>query len=279
MDKQVKVRNPNGLHEPLITVAQHEALISIFAGKKKTQLGPRKNGNPKYPLNNIVYCDLCHEQRYDRMVGVDINNGKNKAKIYEKYRCRECKRSLKREELHDKISEHFQHNPVTQDGVNEFAQALAIAWKKREVETQQEVGRLKHKIKALGDSISQQVEAVADPTNAIIKDEIIASITKKKAEVADIEGQLQKLVSQADDDWEQFLRFAYGFVNDISKEFLNPDLSLENRLRCKQIIFPAGFRLDANKNVYTPEISPLITLLTKKKSTEVLEDSHLVQHC
>jgi hypothetical protein len=42
-------------------------------------------------------------------------------------------------------------------------------------------------------------------------------------------------------------------------------------------MFPAGFCVNQAKIIYTPEISPLISLLPNKKSTEVLEKSHLVQ--
>lgn len=63
MDKQVKARNENGLHQPLITLDQHYALIDIFENKKKNQNGPRKNGNPEYPLNAITLHDTCLEQK------------------------------------------------------------------------------------------------------------------------------------------------------------------------------------------------------------------------
>jgi len=51
-------------------------LVKIFQGKGKTQGGPRENGNPKYPLNNLVTDDQCQEQRNGRVVamtmGMDI---------------------------------------------------------------------------------------------------------------------------------------------------------------------------------------------------------------
>ena len=55
------------------------------------------------------------------------------------------------------------------------------------------------------------------------------------------------------------------------------ELSKEDRLRCKQIIFPAGFYLNAENNVYTPEISPLITLQTNKKDAEASDIDHMVR--
>lgn len=54
-------------------------------------------------------------------------------------------------------------------------------------------------------------------------------------------------------------------------------LSPENRLRSKELVFPGRFYVNENKKVYTPEISPLITLAIKKKDTEVSDNSHLVR--
>lgn len=107
INKQVKFRNENGLHERLITLEQHYELVRIFSNKAKTQAGPRKNGNPDYPLNNLVDHDTCNQLKYGRIVGVNINNGKNKEKIYQKYRCRACLASMPRDELHAKINYQF----------------------------------------------------------------------------------------------------------------------------------------------------------------------------
>ena len=85
----------------------------------------------------------------------------------------------------------------------------------------------------------------------------------------------ESLKNEAHSNEQEFLRFAFGFVDNMGKHFL--EISQENRLRCKQIVFPAGFRLDANNKVYTTEVSPLITLLTKKKDAKASENSHLVR--
>jgi hypothetical protein len=51
----------------------------------------------------------------------------------------------------------------------------------------------------------------------------------------------------------------------------------EDRLRCKQIVFPAGFYLSESNKVYTPEISPLYRLATNKKDAEASDLARLVQ--
>lgn len=276
IDKQVKVRNENGLHEAMITKEQHLELLKIMNSKAKNQAGPRKNGNPKYPGNNITICDACISKRNGRFVGFKHSNG-HSALTYEKYRCRACRRYLTRQELHTGIEKQFQENPITKEGVEDFIEALNIVWKRREGLAEQEANRIRHKIKGLQESKANQVEAVTDPSNLAIKQEILTAIEKKRDEVEILEDQLEKLQYKAEDDQDRFLRFALNFANNMGNRFLDPFLSQENRLRCKQLVFPAGFYVNKNKKVYTPEKSPLITLLPKKKSTEVLEKSLLVR--
>jgi DNA invertase Pin-like site-specific DNA recombinase len=274
--KQINIRNENGRHDPLITLEQHYELVRIFENKKKTQQGPRKNGNPEYPLSNLITCSLCvNKSSAPRYVGYPHSNGKNSALVYHKYRCRSCQRYLPREILHPKVEEQFKNNPITEEGMSNFLKALDIVWKQREAQAHQDVVRTKQKINSLNDSIHTQAMAAIEPDNSLIKQEIFSNIAKSKSEIQVLEDELSKLTQKSDTDKEQFLRFAFDFANNMGSQFLQ--ISKENRLRCKQIIFPAGFYLDANNKVYTPEISPLITLQTKKKDTEVSEISHLVR--
>lgn len=278
INKQVQVRNDNGLHKPLITREQHLELLKIFDAKKKNQKGPRKNGNPKYPLSNIVHCISCTEKTNGRYVGFDHGNGKNPALVYEKYRCRSCHRYLKKEELHPQVAEQFSKNPVTGESLSDLIEALDIVWKEKEGQAEEDATRIKHKIKTLDQDILRQVEAATDLSNISIKAHILKVIDNKKEELAELESELKRLKDIADSDKERFLKFAFGFVEDMGNNFLDPELvSQENRLRCKQLVFPAGFYLDEDNKVYTPEISLLYRLATKKKDAEASDNSHLVR--
>jgi hypothetical protein len=48
-------------------------------------------------------------------------------------------------------------------------------------------------------------------------------------------------------------------------------------IQCKQLLTPAGFWVDENENVYTPEISVLYRLATNKKDLSELEKSYMVR--
>lgn len=276
IDKQVKVRNENGLHKSLISKEQHEELVRIISAKKKNQAGPRKNGNPKYPGNNIVHCELCKGKRYSRYVGYDHGNGQNPNLVYEKYRCRSCSRYMTRSEMHEAISKCFNRKP-TKEGIDDLIEALDIVWKQREGDALQEANRINHKIKSVETSIASQVEAATDPAHISIQAEILSAIEKKKEEVVSLKGELANLEHRGDSDRDRFLRFAFDFIENTGEHFLDPQLSQANRLACKQIIFPAGFWVDADNNVYTPEISTLYRLATKKKDAEASDNSHLVR--
>jgi DNA invertase Pin-like site-specific DNA recombinase len=275
VDKQVKVRNENGLHEPLITKAQHFELIRIMNDKKKVQTGPNKNGNPKYPLSNIITHTECLGNTICRLVGFDHGNGKPNSVTYEKYRCRACGKYLTRQELHSKIEKHFASNIISAEGQIDLLSALKTVWKQNEGQAIQDVTRLKQKIKELTQTIEEQVEAVTDPENANIKQDILNAITKKKLDALKLQEELENLLSETSVNQDNFLQFAFSFINDMGSQFLS--ISKENRLRCKQVIFPGGFYLDNNDKVFTPEISPLIRLAKKKKDTEVSINSHLVR--
>lgn len=275
INKQVKVRNEKGLHKKLITKDQHLELVRIMNDKKKTQSGPRKNGNPKFPMSNDVTCELCVGKRYSRFVGFDHGNGKNPNLVYEKYRCRECKRYLSRQEMHEEIERQFDINPMTAKGKVELLKALDIVWKQNEGQIEQDITRIEHKIKSVTLSIAQQVEAATNPDNASIKDDILSAITNKKSEITDFEQELTELRENKDVDKEQFLRFAFSFVDNISSNYFS--VSKESRKKCKQLVFPAGFYLNSEKKVYTPEISILYRLASNKKDLSITDKSLLVR--
>lgn len=275
MDKQIKVRNEKGLHEPLISLEQHLELVDIMDKKKKNQSGPRKGGNPRFPLNNIVSCKECLSMPYGRVVGFANTNGQY-PKIYEKYRCRSCKRYIHREELHSEVAQRFQDHPISKEGINDLIKALDVVWKKNEGRNEQESHRIGHQIESLEAGVRRQASAAIDPSNTTIKKEILENIESDKEHIKELEDRLTSLKDTGEQDRDQFLQFAFSFINDMGSRFF--ELTPDKRDSCKQIIFPGGFILGADKKVYTPEISPLIRLAAKKKDTVVSEKSHMVQH-
>ena len=168
-----------------------------------------------------------------------------------------------------------QFTSITKEGRNLLLQSLETVWKKHEDETAQEALQLRQRIKNANEIINRKIDAIVDPENVNIKDHLRDQVAKHKEEILGFEDQLDELIAQKDANHEEFLKFALDFIDNMGVHFL--EISQENRLRCKQIVFPAGFRLDSHGKVYTPEISPLYRLASMKKARTINVQAHLVR--
>lgn len=277
MHAQIKVSGIKGLHEPLITLEEHYRIVEMFDNKPKYQIGPKRKGNPEFPLNNIVEDDECLERaNKGRLVGFPHTNGKTK-KVYHKYRCRSCGRYWHREEMHPKIADLFDHYEISPDTQRKIIDALELVWQKDSENRFDQERSIRRAIIELKDSIEKKVESATDDSNSAIKDDILRIIDKKKAELSGLETQLAKLTQEQEDDKKEFMAFALSFMQDTGKHFLEPYVSKEHRIMCKQMLFPAGIFIDQINKVYTPEISVFYRLATNKKDLPVTEKSSMVR--
>jgi hypothetical protein len=164
---------------------------------------------------------------------------------------------------------------MTDRGMKNFLDALDIVWKRKEAQAAQDAMRVQQNITNRKQLISSNALAAIDPSNSPIKAEILANIEEMKGEVQELEAELATLSREIDNDKRRFMEFALKFISNLSDNFLS--LTAEDRKKCKQILFPAGFRMDSDKKVYTPEISILYRLASSKKDTEVSQKMHLVR--
>ena len=74
---------------------------------------------------------------------------------------------------------------------------------------------------------------------------------------------------------ERFIAFALEYAENMEQHFIK--LPKPRLLQCKQMLFPAGFWIDADRKVYTPELSILTRLASNKKDLSELEKSFMVR--
>ena len=277
IDKQVKVHNKNGLHTPLVTLYEHQRIVEIIENKPKYQIGPKRTGNPDFPLSNFIDDDSCLEKKdRGRLVGVPHTNGKS-PKVYKKYRCRSCRHSWNLDEMHSKINCFFAKYEMSDDTQEKILDALEIVWSKDDERKTQNIASIKKSIYSLNETIRGQVQSVTDPTNAPIKHELIKLIEESKAKIAALEADLERLSNSEDDDKKDFMKFAISFVENVGQHFLEPYISKANRLRCKQMLFPGGISIKDKKKVYTPELSAFYRVAIMKKDPRRSLNSHMVR--
>lgn len=273
MNKQVQYRNENGLHEPLITKAQHEALLKIVNGKVKNQKGPRKNGNPKYVLNGEL-CEKCCDDRLGKLAGFDHTNGKT-PKIYERYRCRKCGAYHSMNDLHAQAKNRLDALRLSEPMRKRFIEVMGDTWRQQEESNASEKAAMSNQILGLEKQLDSQAAAIANPANEFIRERLERAYSDKQEALEALKERRENIDKIKAADKERFLGFALGFIDDLSNKYL--DLPIEKRQVCKQILFPAGFFVSPAGEVYTPEVSKIYRLQPNKKDLSLLEKSLMVR--
>ncbi len=273
--KAVNASNPNGLHEKLITKKQHEKIVEAFNGKPKNQKGPNAAGNPLYPFNQMIThvgCP-CTKSKYNTFVGVTVKNSRGKE--YEKYRCRGCYMYISREEMRDRIRDIVSSMELTKSGDKALKEALNVVFEAEEGDIAAREAQLKSQRANAEKEADGLMDAFANAKEVSMREhlekkhaEIISRINAYDKEINEL-GEFEALEKLS------FCKFALDFVGDLVHNVLA--LPPEEMQVCKQLLFPDGFFVDENKNVYTQNISPIYRLRTTKKGSDEPSSSLVVR--
>ena len=263
-DLQVKERNECGLHQAMITVAEHEELVRVFAGKTKLR-GPKKQYNPEFPMNKVMTCADCGDDI--KFTGSIKNNGyaKKNTKYYYKYHCRGCGKSYHRAEVHDKITERLNEVQYTGEQRQELIEALTVVWGKKQQDKLQQADGLRKRLEKLNETKSKLIIELTN-TEADFRDDIKQAISATKSDISDTEAMLDA-ISGLGDDLLQFAKFGLEYTNQLSNDWW--ELSHDERVRCQELIFPGGISFNAEKKVGTQQLSPIYSLEPNKKALRV----------
>lgn len=275
LHKIVDASCAKGQHEAMISKSQHESILEVFNCRPKNQKGPNSTGNPRYPFNQMIThvgCP-CTKSKYNTFVGVTVKN--NQGKEYEKYRCRGCYMTVPREEMRGKIKDILSSMELTKSGETALREALSNVFDLEEGDIASKQAQLcsqrknmkKEADRLMGAFIDAKEQATRDYLEERHKD-LVSRIKKLDDEIYTL-GDFEALESR------NFFRFALNFVGNLVHNVLSlPPLEMQ---LCKQLLFPDGFCVDENKNVYTTKISPLYRLETIKKDSFESKNSLMVR--
>ncbi|MCA9301104.1 recombinase family protein [Candidatus Saccharibacteria bacterium] len=280
---KLNVRNENGLHEPLITKAEHEAILRAFDKNAKKQQGYRPDKDTRYPMTNKITCLTCDiaERHNPRFSSAPISNGsknhgkpRKKVSHYEKYRCRTCNRYIERTDVHDSFSELLDNIILPDPELKKLKRKLLTTFNSKHHEAKREIARLEAINADKQQAIANQVVALADPQNSFVAEEIRNVIEKHKMEIADNQEKIEILGEQHESDLAEFLDFAFSFLNDKGRRYF--ELSVAQRNWCTQMLFTGKIYVTENRKVYTQNISPIFSGGGNKKDLSETEKSFLV---
>lgn len=273
--KIVDASNPNGLHEKLITKKQHEKIVEAFNGKPKNQKGPNTTGNPLYPFNQMIThvgCP-CNKTKYNTFVGVTVKNGQGKE--YEKYKCRGCNMYMSRDEMREKILEVVSSMELTSDGDKALRGSLLTVFEMEEGDITSRSLQLKSQKANTQKEIDRLTDVYINESDSSMRARIKQRIDEADSRKTAYEREINELGEFDALEIRSFCDFAINFVSNLTSNILR--LSPNEMQLCKQLLFPDGFFVDENKNVYTAKISPLYRLEPTKKDLPETEKSFMVR--
>lgn len=247
-----EVINEHGLHKPMITKEEHRLLVDKVSGLGK-KFTVRKE-NPEFPINNIGMCERCYKENGEKgmLVGYNHNNGKqgNARKHYKRYRCRLCNKAVLKDVVHAGFDDLLNDIEFVapQDRLRDDLKRI---WREEVEDKTQAAARLKQKKNVLLDKKDKLVQAIVDQPE--FAEDFKASLLNLKTEILTVEQAIDDAENH-DDEFEEFVDFAFGFVDNMRNEFW--ELDREDKQRCKQLIFPGEFLVSRTGKVSTQELSP-----------------------
>ena len=256
MHKQINARNENGLHEALITKEQHEQILEAISYKKKLHKGPTKGGNKKFPLNKILLCEECLTKgnKFFQFTGYDNTNGKT-PKVYSRYYCRGCYKTLSRCEAHEQIKNIINRLDFTEAGRRAIENALNKAWSLEEKGVKFQLELYKRELSNLQEEEQKLLTQILDTKSQKLKEGFTKRYELVEEEIKKKESLIKSTTKSLELGRSDFLKFALEYIDNMGTHFF--ELPLEEVGVCKNILFPGGFWMGPDKIIYTPGISPL----------------------
>ena len=265
------VATEKGLHTPMITKPEHEALKQVISGKGKKFAINRKN--PDYPMNETL-CYDCYQEamRQYKLTGYRNHNGKAKDQdsrhYYKRYRCRGCNTYFTRKDLHDKVSRRL--DTVILEDKEILIQELKNLWRSRVSTNQQKVAGLQAREHVITEAQSKMAAELAVTDNETVKRALVAAIEDKEQEKLVIQADI-KSYSDVDTELEDFISYSINYTEELKAKYWS--LDWDRRKRCELLLFPDGFFVTRQKKVYTPRVSPIYRDKTMKKEPQMALNS------
>ncbi len=270
------VASENGLHEHMISKAEHESLKIIALGKKKKFAVNKKN--PMFPLNETTCIDCQNESiEGGKITGYRNHNGKivkttGEKHYYYRYRCRGCKTYFTRNELHDLISIKLESIELDDVSSPVLVQELQKVWRSQIATNANKIAQLNARKISIEASQSSLAVTYATTENEVVKDATLKALNTKDIDLMAVKDEIIKL-SNIDSEMESFIEYSIGYTQRLKEKYWS--LNWEKRKRCEQLLFPDGIYVNRQKKVYTPTISPIYRSKGKQKeSVKTLELSY-----
>lgn len=254
-----------GLHKPMISIEEFEELKAVVSGKKR--IFERKNDRKEFPLGNIGRCECG-----GKLVGFVHRNGKGWTSP--KYRCRGCGKQYHATTVHINLDIKLGEVCLENDMEDGFIEALNEVWKENEQITLDKIDEMKKRLdqlisdkKQIGMKMITNDDPQKEPYFKDVLDDFEKNIKFLERELFESE--------DIDKDFVEFVNFSLKFLDGGLNKWRS--LDRDKRTKCKQLAFPGEIIVNFSEKVCTPQISPILRLITNKKEPETGSDSLMVE--
>lgn len=249
--------NNRGLHQAMITMDEWEELQLIVNNKmRKFQ---RKQHNPDFPLSNLFYCGDCLDKK---IVGCIHRNGKNNW-IGKEYRCRGCGKSMKKAESHIWTDEFLDSIEMADNNTDDFKLALRKVWSEEQKDSFGRIKQLKIRLEGLKSDIGKLATGVI--MHPELEKELKDNIGLKRQEITGVEQEIAE-AEDIESDFIEFTDFSVDYIKSLKEKWW--ELEHDERVECKLLISKQEIYINREKKVYTPEISPILSLISNIKRAQ-----------
>lgn len=114
---------------------------------------------------------------------------------------------------------------------------------------------------------------MAIATGKIAEDDGNSALEGIKSDIDTVNDEIADAQS-IEQDFVEFVKSTMDFIDEMQHEWW--ELDQQHLGWCKQLLFPEGFSISHDGNVYTPKISEFYRVATTKKDSEKPDISNLV---
>ena len=267
---KIKVKNlplSDGVHQKMITEAEHMQILAHLKGKKPRMY--QKQFNPTYPLAKLLSCGECGTIR--KVTGSTSTNKQKRA--YQRYICRECRKTFAKDMIHDNYAELLKRVYVKPELAERFMTAITKVWRANNESRLRQVNSLNAEIARIEQPMANIASAFASTSSDAMRKELEKQLEQLESQKVELKDRLAAIQS-IDAGVDKFARFVADFMSSLPSNWF--DLDPDTRETCQQLIFPGEILIHQNGKVNTTKLSSIYRLLDTKKGTEVPSISYMV---
>ena len=229
-----------GLHDGLISVADHEDIIGVLDGRKRTYK-PNTRGHPDWPLRDktikggFLRCGRCEA----RITGSCPKAGGGQPSP--RYSCPQCRASAgkpvskMREAMHDEFEAVLEKVRPTDGILRLYKEVVIRRWNEEHKEVRLQRRAIDDKLRTLEDWKTSVVEKYVE--GGLTIDEKKQQLEKTESDMLGLRIKRQELHTD-ELNKEVIIDYAINFMGNAAK--LWRDADLENRQRFQKMVFPEG---------------------------------------